>query len=248
MPASTCNLSCVNLGIAFLLLQDVYRHLTFLILARQSTGIIDTTMSGQEPEHPGLHRATNIDALELLSQTSSIFNMLSEMLELGGGQMLPTDAYSQLISALSQLVAAKIDPSDARARRIPEALAHITARGSKWPFAVRGKAKLLQRTWEVKYGKDFAGGRGSLGRDRHYLEVGSEHGQGSLRKLHQILDLPTPSKAVRRTPDSASTNASDSLAPRRLARSRSLILGRNQQAREMADPFACGHLVFKVGD
>lgn len=200
------------------------------------------------PDPPGLHRATNIDTLELLSQTSSIFNMLSEMLELGGGQMLPTDAYSQLISALSQLVAANIDPSDARARRIPEALAQITARGSKWPFAVRGKAKLLQRTWEIKYGKDFAGGRDSLGKDRRYLEVGSEPSHGSLRKLHQILDLPTPSKAVRRTPDSASPHVSDGFAPRHLARSRSLILGRNQKTCEMPDPLACGHLVFKVGD
>jgi len=91
-------------------------------------------------------RATNIETLGLLSQTSSIFTMLSDMLDSGGGQMLPSDAYVQLVAALSQLVAANIDPNDARARRIPEALAQITAPGSKWPFAVRGKAKLLQRT------------------------------------------------------------------------------------------------------
>ena len=211
-------------------------------------------MADSEIRSTGLHRATKIDTLELLSQTSSIFNMLSEMLELGGGQMLPAEAYTQLVAALSQLVVANIDPNDARARRIPEALFQITARGSRWPFAVRGKAKLLQRTWEIKYGKSFAGGRKSP--RRHHLEAGSEstglpsRSSGSMRKLHQILDLPEPSKAVKHTPDPSPRrpHTASGFAPRKLIRSRSLVGLRPQKPRQPPDPLQCGHLTFKVGD
>ena len=49
-----------------------------------------------------------------LAEMVHMVGLLSDMLELGDGQTLPSDAYSQLVAALSQLVAANIDPNDAR--------------------------------------------------------------------------------------------------------------------------------------
>jgi len=160
------------------------------------------------------------------------------MFALGGTSWLPTDTYTELICTLSSLLTAEFDAAEIRASALPAALRNMTATGSRWPFAVRGKARLLLKTWDVKQGlggQRGAAGRASPRKGKARSQLGS-FGQDT--KLQELLGTPTevPAPAWGRN------------GARRIVRSKSLQFGDEIARRQRIEPLTTGHLGLKVGE
>lgn len=96
---------------------------------------------------------TSASTLDQLSKTVSAFNVLSEVLDIGGPELLKGSDYAELTECLELLAAAEdIHPADIRPSGVLEALQEITAEHLRWPFAVRRKARLLIESWETTFG------------------------------------------------------------------------------------------------